>query len=394
MGKEKAALVFGGKSFEHDISIISALIIYNKARGSKYDLLPLYIDKKDQWYIYTKDNFNISLFKDFNKTYKSNGFKKVSLKQGGLYYKSGIKEKKIETKVALNCCHGGMGENGTLTALLEWAGIAVSSGDMTALGICMDKILSKQFFKSHKLPVIKYFTITEEEFLMNKQATMQKADGLGFPLILKPSTLGSSIGIKVVKTPEELEEAIKVAFEFDKNILVEKAVLDGMEEYNVACMKYKGEVLVSSIDKPTKSEEILSFNDKYIGSNSSSKGGIVAQKNAFGNKQGSKGGGYLAEKKTFASLPSKLEERLKQMSKFIYEKLGLYGVVRIDYIADKKGKVYINEINTIPGSLGYYFFVPSNFKTMGLYISALLDEAKIVFENKSQIKKEFITKLI
>lgn len=379
----KALLIFGGKSFEHDISIITAQIIYNKAKHTNFQLLPVYIDKNDEWFFYTQNNMNVTLFNNFENNYKKRGFVRAYIKQGSnyLYYKSGLRDKKIMVDAALLCTHGGKGEDGHLTAILEASNIAPSTGSMAGLGICMDKVLTKYALKGLKLPVIDYFDFDKDDLEKGKDEIMNRAQELGYPLILKPASLGSSIGIKVVYSWQELEEAAIVATQFDEHILVEKALLEGMEEYNVACLKTENEILVSPVDKPKREHEILSFEDKYIGSSSDPR--PVKRK---------KGGSYLKEK-TFEKIDSKLEEKLKNLAKTTYQKLGLFGPVRIDFI--KQGaKIYVNELNTIPGSLGYYFFIPKPYKDMNEYVNSILNYALKTYKKQNSIKKEFITKLI
>jgi len=389
MEKRNALIVFGGNSFEHDISIITTLIVYNTASNSKYNFLPVYIDKNNEWFFYTKDNLNIKLFKNFENTYEKSGFKKVYFKTGQscLFYKKGLFEKRIEISVALNCCHGGIGENGTLVAFLNSHKIPVSSGSMLGMSICMDKIATKYYLKGASLPVIDFFKFTKNEYENNKEIVIKKLNDLGFPVILKPASLGSSIGIKVAKNLEEFQDSVKVALEFDDNILVEKAILELMEEYNVACLKTEKGIIVSNIDKPIKSDEILSFKDKYIGEGKSSK---IPSKTGGSKARGS----FIDNKINSVKLNHKIEDKLKNMSKKIYQILDLSGVVRIDFIVEKNKRIYVNEINTVPGSLGYYFFIPSHFENMSEYIDSMLNIAKLDFEQKKNVKNEFITKLI
>lgn len=387
---KNALLIFGGNSFEHDISIITALIVYKNAKNCGYNLLPVYITKNEEWFYYAKENLTVESFKDFDKNFKSNGFKKTYLKTGQSYifYKQGCFEKKIYVDCALNCCHGGKGEDGGLVNVLENSKIPITSGSSTALGICMDKVLSKQFFNALKIPTIKYFKFTKEDFLFNKDKIYKKIDNLSLPIILKPSKLGSSIGIEIVKSIEDFDKAAQVALEFDDVILVEKAILNGMREYNVAVMRANKEIVVSELDKPLRQDEILSFKDKYIG-NEGKTSKVSIQKGG-----GSKGEYLSIKKLSKVDLADRYIEKIKYFSKKVYKELQLEGVVRIDYIVDDKNKIYINEINTVPGSLAYYFFVPNIFDNMSKYIKILLDTTIKNYENKNNIKREFITKLI
>jgi len=386
---KNAMLIFGASSFEHDISIITSLIVYRNAQHLNYNLIPVYIDKNNDWYIYTKENLNIDCFKNFSSNFKRMGFCKAYAKNNvnKLFFKKGLLEKSITFDVALNCCHGGIGENGELVSILNNMNIPVSSQNPTSLGVLMDKVYSKYCFKALKLPVIKFFVFTQSDALKDFDGILQKAQKLQYPIILKPAKLGSSIGISVCHNQEQFKEAINVALQFDKTILVEKAILEGMTEYNVAVMRNKDQLIVSGVDKPTRTDQILSFKDKYIGSKNPT--------NKTGQKSSKGTSGYLSKKKDFPyPVDEKLQRTLTNIAQTVYTEFDLCGTVRIDFIVDKNNKVYINEVNSIPGSLGYYFFIPEHFKSMSSYINALLDSAIYYHKTQNTINKEFITNLI
>ena len=383
---KKILLCFGGKSFEHDISIITALIVLKKYRG-KFNLLPIYISKNQEWFYFAGKDLNVKCFKDFERKYKQNGFKKVSVLKGKIVIGQSLFKTEIKVDGALNCCHGGYGEDGGLNSFLESNNICVSSGSASALAICMDKVLTKIALKGLNVPVIDYFTFTRDEYKKDEDYVLKKAGDFGFPLIIKPSLLGSSIGIKVAHNQKEFEEGVQVALEFDNNILVEKAILEDMKEYNIALMKKDKNIIVSKIDKVIKNDEILSFQDKYIGDGNCNK---YCAKN-----QGEKSRGkYFSDDKKWEKVPSKIKKKITKISLVVYEKLALKGVVRFDFIVDKNDNVFLNEINTVPGSLGYYFFVPQAFKNMGGFIDSLINESIIEKENMLKIKNEYITNII
>ncbi len=388
MDKKNVLLVFGGNSFEHDISIITALTLYNKAKVCSYNLLPIYLSKSNEWFFYSKDNFNINLFKDFETNYKTNGFVKAYFNDKScLCYKKSLIEKKIQVYSVINCCHGGIGENGTITAYFNMLNIPISSGSVLSQAIGMDKVISKFVFNELNIPTIKFFKFTKHEFINKFDDILKKIKRLEYPLILKPSTLGSSIGIKIAKNQEEFIESAKVALEFDNTILVEKAILDNLREYNVACLYNNGNIVVSEVDKPKRTDEILSFKDKYIGD-----GNISSKRTNKTHSQ--KSGAYLDNKLEASDLTQSQNIKLKEFAEKVYRELGLFGPVRIDFIMDKKNKIYINEINTVPGSLAYYFFIPNEFKSMNDYLCKLVENSIIYNKTQNNIKKEFITKLI
>lgn len=387
-------LVFGGKSFEHDISIITALIVQNQYKNGKYNFVPLYVDKNNEWFYFAGEKLSSSMFSDFEKTHAKDKFFKAYLKinQNYLFFKQGLFERKIQIYASLNCCHGGVGESGELTSVLSFSNIPTSAGSHTALGISMDKMLSKLCFSGLSIPNLEFVKATKKEWIKNKNLLLKKIENIGFPFIVKPAQLGSSIGISIAKDRTELEKSVEVGFEFDDVLLCEKAILEKMKEFNIACMKKDGKVILSEIDQPIKTDEILSFKDKYIGEkgeNSKQNSKLHSQKNPP-----QKGGAYVSEKQTIkCDVPEKISKQIKEIAKKVYEELGLFGVVRIDFICDKKNNVFLNEINAVPGSLGYYFFVPSHFKTMSGFIDCLVDEGVSIFQEEKNIKKEFITKL-
>ena len=383
---KNVVLCFGGKSFEHDISIITALIVLKKYKG-KYNLLPVYLSKNNEWFYFAGKDMSIGLFKDFDLSFKKNKFKKVYFNDGHMCLKSAIKVNKLKIDACLNCCHGGLGEDGRLNGYFETNGISVSSGTSAALGICMDKILSKFVFNGLGVPVVDYFTFTKEEYNKDKNHLLEKAEEFGFPLIIKPSMLGSSIGIKVVHNLKEFEEGANVALEFDNKILVEKAILEDMKEYNIALMRKDNNVVCSLIDKVVKTDEILSFKDKYIGDGVPSKTGARKLRNT-------KGGSYSSEEKKWEKVPQKVKKEITKISTKVYEELSLKGIVRFDFILDKNNKVFLNEVNTVPGSLAYYFFVPHVMKNMSEFIDYIINETFIFDKNSQVIKKEYITNII
>ena len=390
MVKKNALIIFGGNSYEHEISIITALIIYNNSRKSVYNLIPVYIDRNNEWFFYEQNNIKIQMFKDFKQNYKKNGFKKIyfKLNQNAIFYKKRLKEVKIDIDVCLNCCHGGEGENGDIISFLKLHNILVSSASSTALGVCMNKSLTKIFAKGLNIPTLKFDVLSKDMFEENSELINDIALKIGYPIIIKPLNLGSSIGIDIVNNEQALKEKLEIAFSFDNQVLIEKAIVQNMEEYNVACMLDNNQIIVSQIDKPIRKGDILSFNDKYVGDckNDNNCNNHSLKVGKFGSKAQ-----YLSKKELGVGISSKIKRKIQFYSKKIYQKLGLSGVVRIDFIGQKE-KIFLNEINAVPGSLAYYFFVPYNFKNVSSYIDAILNQT---LKNKQQqTNKEYITKLI
>lgn len=247
----------------------------------------------------------------------------------------------------LNCCHGGEGENGILQALLDFNGIKYTSPKALQSGICMDKAVSKRIFEAYGFDVLPCEVVYRNDFELQRENLAGKIDALGYPLIVKPSSMGSSIGVSAVKDRNSLENALQLAFEFDNKVIVEKKLVNCVE-VNCAAMKYNGKILLSETENPTSNGEYLSFTDKYLGGKMSAGEHIIP-----------------------ADIGD-LNDVVRANTHRLYEFLNLDGIVRVDYLCDMPSKrVYVNEINTIPGSMAFYLFKDVSFRQLMIN---LLDE--------------------
>lgn len=375
-------LVFGGKSYEHDISVVTAAQIFNKTKSDQFSLVPLYLSRENRFYVYKKKrmdikDFTVSAFGSKNKNFVEvefvSGIKKV------LFAKTmfGLKEY-LSSDTAIIACHGGIGENGKLVAFLELMGINCSAGSCTALGIAMNKFLFKQVMKGLDIPTVRGIRVTKNEYEKNKEDTLFKLRFIKFPVVIKQNNGGSSIGLFVANDLEEFESDILEAFEFDDEVLIEKYI-SGTREFNIAVIGDKNHLVLSEIDEPLKQSEILSFSDKYLSSNGK-------------GKKGSKGSMASQSRRLPADLPVELSEKIREYAEKIFKNLGLTGIVRIDFLyQEESGKLYVCEVNSVPGSLSYYFFKENNVLVNNL----ILKLGKIAEENsKEQFNGEFITKIL
>lgn len=353
------AVLFGGKSFEHDISVITGVQLLSHANLPNYNVVPIYINKDGRWFVgdelFDLDNY-------------ANGFRKLkevtlSSSSKSLYLLKGKSLKKYkDIDVAVLCFHGGLGEGGGISALLELSGIPYSSADLTASSVCLDKSIFKSLMKGLDVPHIDGMSVFENDFLADKDEVSKQLSSLGYPLILKPSRLGSSIGIEVVKDEGELVEKLKKTFLFDKRVLVEKFV-DIEKEVNIAVVQNKGELIFSNTEEPVSSSEILSFDDKY-------------RENT---------GGFETIKRIMPAKISKdTEIKIKDIARKVYKNLDLFGVVRFDFIIDKNDNLYINEVNTIPGSMANYLFDKSKLSYEGLIEMLVSNATKRAVEQSKQ----------
>ena len=345
--KKQIGVIFGSRSCEREVSIISAIQLMRFADREKYDIIPIYIDEQGAWF--TGEALKeLTAFKPFRPDAK--GIRKVfpdlSSGSGALLYLSrgnGLLAKdKIEIAARIDVyivvMHGMNGEDGTLQGLLELANIPYTSTGVSGSAIGMDKIAMKLFFRGANLPVLPGEWYTRRAFAADaEKVIMDSAKKLGFPVFVKPANLGSSIGVSRADNEEELKNALELAFEYDRRVLVEKG-LDKPIELNCSVLGYDDEIVASPIEMPLNHDEFLDFRDKYL------------------QHGGSKGMASLSRVLP-APIEDDLKEKIQEMSRTIFRLMDCKGVVRIDYMYDRiSEELYITEINTIPGSLAFYLW--------------------------------------
>lgn len=345
--KPNIVIFFGGRSVEHDISVLTGLQVVN-AISDRYNIYPIYIDIDGRW-ILKQGAKNIE---DIKKNSKQ-----VNVIPGDNYLYCG-KKRLFEVHAAILAMHGSYGEDGALQGILECSNIAYTSCDIKASAITMDKISMKKYFEVCGVPVIEYFYVNSDLWQKQKDIVFNNAKQLGYPLIVKPSKLGSSIGINLAENENELINAIEVGLQFDKKLLIERVVKD-LIEVNASCFSYKGDIMVSELERPIKTDKILSFADKYKGGGKGGKGG------AGGN--GGKGGMASLSRIIPADIDADTYNQIVNLVKKVYIDFECNGVIRCDFILDN-GKVYVNEINSIPGSFAFYLW-----QEKGVSFSKLLD---------------------
>ena len=340
----KVGVIFGGESVEHEVSIISAVQAMNKMDSEKYEIVPIYITKEGEWYtgdflkeIETYQDMN--LLKKYAKNvvlYRKNG--SFVLQSKG-FFRTVVKE----IDIALPIVHGTNVEDGVLQGYLKTIGIPFVGSDVCAAAIGQDKIFQKQIWGSEGLPIPEYTWFFDSDYEENPEEVIKKVEKIKYPVIVKPATLGSSVGINIAHKKEELVKAIEDAITYDNKILVEE-VIGNLTEVNVSVVGNYDSQDTSVIEQVLSSNELLTYEDKYIG----------------GNKKSSPSKGMAsASRKIPADIGDKLTNEVKDVAVRAFKALNLSGDVRIDFLIDsKKKKVYINEVNTIPGSLAFYLWEP------------------------------------
>ena len=352
----KVAVFFGGDSVESDISVITGIGALSALDSSKYQGIAVYVRDNKFWIANEQKALSVGIYSKFNKA----NFKKVYVSNKRLVFaKSKFKEKYIDIDIALLCTHGGNCENGGLQGLLEINDIPYTSTDIARSAICMDKSLTHIFATKIGVKNVNYTLVNDK---ITEEGIEEIFNQFNKNVVVKPNSLGSSVGVQAVNDSKQIYKAIQNALRYDKYALIEQKV-DNLVEFNCAAVYSGKEILLSDVDIPVRSKEILDFEDKYL---------------MFNGK---------AEQEKF-ELTSALKKQILQTTKKVYDELGLFGVVRIDYLYDSAiNELYLNEINTIPGSMAYYLFANCGIDLMDL--TDILIEAGLARykENKALIKK-------
>ncbi|MCR5358053.1 MAG: D-alanine--D-alanine ligase [Lachnospiraceae bacterium] len=344
--KTRVAMIFGGKSVEHEVSVISGIQAILSMDTDKYEVIPVYMTKKNEMYI-GSDIGNIEAYKDIKglllrsqRVIMVNENGRVKLIQFPL--KKFGKNQEQEIDIAFPVVHGTNVEDGAFQGYLKTMGIPFVGCDVTASAIGMDKFIMKAVLKEGDVPVLdaKLYTLSHYAEMEALLDDVEKT--FGYPVIVKPVNLGSSVGISVAKDRVSLADSVDDAFRYATKVLVEHAI-SNLREVNCAVLGDENEAIASEVEEPMHSEDILSYEDKYV---SNSKSG------------GSKGMASVS-RKIPAEIPDKLRNEVREMAVKSFKLLGCNGVARIDFMIDEdNGKLYFNEINTIPGSLSFYLWEP------------------------------------
>ena len=332
-------IVFGGSSYEHEISIVSAITLKDKIK--KHNLTFIFVDRDRDFYLIDKENMKSKYFSSFE--YKK--AKKLELTKGGFKYKKLFGYENING-VVLNLIHGRDGEDGKIAGMMQFFGIKAITPNLEASVISYNKLYTKMYAKEIDVKVLNYRYVTDDSYIPSE-----------FPVIIKPLRLGSSIGVSIAKNKEEYLYGLDVAFEFDNGAIIEE-FKEGINEYNLAGCKIGDEFIFSKIEKVNK-KEFLSYDDKYLD---------FSRKDAKVEK-----------------IDSILEDKIKESFKKIYGSLFEGALIRCDFF-ELNGDIYLNEINPIPGSMANYLF--EDFEEV---LKKLIKTAKL--EKRIDINYEYINKI-
>lgn len=350
--KTNIAVFYGCRSVEHEVSIISAVQAMRAVNRDKYDVTPIYVTKEGV--MRSGDAlFDIENYKDMPSLYKNTDEVTVIKSDSGVVMRrlsSGLfsKKKDVKLDLAFPVVHGTNCEDGTMAGLFEFLGLPYISCDILSAAVGMDKAVFKSVLKENGLPCLDCVVFRARQYRLDREAVINEiSDKIGFPLIIKPVNLGSSVGISKVNDLSELSKAIELSLSFADTVLAEKAI-SPLREINCSVIGDADECEASVCEEPFMHDEILSYKDKYLG----------------GEKSGeaSKGMASLG-RKIPADISSEKSDEIKKLSCDIFKALGCSGVVRIDFLMNSDtGEVFTNEINTIPGSLAFYLWEASGLK--------------------------------
>lgn len=375
--KKTVAVIFGGRSAEHDVSIITAHtpIIQSLLATGTFDVVPVYIAKDGSWYSDKAMN-ELSYFRQSDVEEKLKRLKKLrfAFDDGLKLIYPGIISKTVSVDIVFPAMHGTFGEDGSLMGFLRMAGVPFVGCDLAASAVAMDKALAKQVVATEHIPVVPYVWFTKHDWEINRRPFIERIKKLHWPLFVKPVHLGSSIAIAKVADETGLENAVEVALHYDDKVLVEESV-ENLIEVTLPIIG-NDEPRLALIERPLNKAEFFDFNDKYLS----------------GGKKGSGVNSQYSE--IPAQLDAELAQKVQEYGRAAYRALGCSGIARIDFLIDSVERtVYFNEANTLPGSLYQH-----NWKKAGVsgveLVTTLVALAEERFKKDRELTRTFRSEIL
>lgn len=357
--KIKVGVFFGGKSVEHEVSIITAIQAIENMDKDKYDIVPIYITKDNKMYCGDLIG-DISNYKDIDNLLKNSiqiilaqkDNKVVLLRCDKKIYQNDVYD---YIDIAFPIVHGTNVEDGTLQGFLKMFNLPYVGCDVISSSVGMDKYVCKCVLKDNDIPILECRCISAKDYNEDSDNTIKEIETkFSYPVIVKPINLGSSVGIKIAKNQEELKDAIENAFAYSRKVLVERAIKN-LKEINCSVVGDYEFAKASECEEPVKTDEILSYKDKYI---------------SGGKKTGAMKSMNASVLRLPANIDKNVKERIQELALKTFDVLGCSGVIRIDFMIDNDtNEIFVNEVNTIPGSLSFHLW-----KATDLNYTKLLDE--------------------
>ncbi|MCL6637239.1 MAG: D-alanine--D-alanine ligase [Alicyclobacillus sp.] len=386
---ETVAVIFGGRSVEHEVSVVTAIQAMENLDRDRFRPLPIYIAKDGVWYSHPEMISLVSFRRERLDMTLANAYRvhwdpvpgaPLTLEppsgneRRGWFGKAKAKAlEQVRVSAALLALHGTYGEDGSVQGFLELVGVPYSSAGVVGSAVGMDKIVMKSVFRGCGLPVVAYQWFTREAWLEQPEQVLDRLEAqLRYPLFVKPSNLGSSVGISKAQNREQLRASIEVAQHYDTRILVEEGVADAIE-INVSVLGDELSARASVCERPLTWEQFLTYDDKYIRGNFNKSGGLARE--------------------LPARLPEEVAARVQALAVEAFHAVQARGVVRVDFLLTPQFDVFINEINTIPGSLAFYLWEPQGMSYRDL-LSELISIAQRSAARKARNQTDFGSDLL
>ena len=357
--KTRVAVLFGGHSVEHEVSIISGIQALNALDTDKYEAFPLYISKDNRFYVGDVLR-QVASFRDMTTCLaQATRVVMIPTDNGVELWRHPAKKfgnnVMATFDVAIPVVHGTNVEDGTLMGMLEMLNVPYAACDVTSSAIGMDKFAMKAVLREAGVPVLPALSFGGKEYAVDGERVIAAIEQeIGYPVIVKPVNLGSSVGISKASDRESLVDALDLAVSFSSRILVERAVCN-LREINCSVLGDADEARASACEEPLNAQDILTFGDKYLSGGS--------------KKTGESGGMSDLKRRCPAELPDGMTEEVQSLAVKTFKALGCLGVARIDFLNNTEtGELWVNEINTIPGSLAFYLW-----QEVGVSFAELMD---------------------
>ncbi|MGM0587230.1 MAG: D-alanine--D-alanine ligase [Bacteroidota bacterium] len=374
-------VAFGGVSPEHEVSVLTAMQAIAALRETDRALIPLYITKKGRW-LTGSELLDLENYEDLDQLISQSQACTFSHDQHGApclletessgWFSS---PKSYPIDVVITAFHGSEGENGSFQGTCEQYNIPYTGCGVLASAIGMDKVKTKKLCQVHDIPVVQGIDFTESQWIADVESWLQDMEQLGYPVILKPVHLGSSIGVTRIEHSDEAEEAIEEAFRYDAHLLIEKAI-QPLKEINCSVLGHGDELQTSVCERPLGQEELLSFEDKY--------------------QRGEDGGKGMASQDRIipADIEDDMTKRIQKLSRSIFRMIDGSGLARLDFLVHAEtNEIYFNEINTIPGSFSFYLWDHSDYSMKDLMLK-LIEFAHQAHREKNGRIRSYETNLL
>ena len=374
--KLSVGVIFGGKSLEHEMSIITAIQAMDNIDSEKYEIIPIYITKDREWYTggclrFIDTYKDLDLMKRYTKKVNLiNKYNRYILQTNGF-----IKREVCELHLAFPIMHGNFGEDGTIQGYLNIVGIPYVGSNIYSSAVGQDKVFVKQILSASKIPVTKFVWFGERFYRNKKEELFKQMDELTYPLILKPATLGRSIGIEMITQKEEIDSTIERSFNLDTKIIIEEKV-ENVVEYNCSVLLTPNGNITSEIEEITTNKDIRTYGDKFIYEDTD-------------------------ESSIKRTLPAKISDKLRKEIEFyslsVFKILNMRGTARIDFLYDKKkNKLYVDEINSIPFCFAHHLWEARNIsykELLNIMLKDAIDNEVKVQNMKLVMDNDIIKKM-